>query len=99
MYHIIKMIPNRIFFTKVFGSSDLRYIFAVRKGGAIVPKKLKSMISIFSSILEIAKKSEISAFSELSRPVPLCGTRILEKQSKSMICCFSGVEQWTKSPA
>ena len=29
------MIPNRIFFTKVFGSSDLRYIFAVRKGGAI----------------------------------------------------------------
>jgi 5-methylthioribose kinase len=34
-YHIIKMIPNRIFFTKVFGYSDLRYIFAVRKGGAI----------------------------------------------------------------
>jgi hypothetical protein len=35
MYHIIKMIPNRNFFTKVFGYSDLRYIFAVRKGGAI----------------------------------------------------------------
>src|SRR5664280_609020 len=34
-YHINKMIPNRIFFTKVFGYSDLRYIFAVRKGGAI----------------------------------------------------------------
>ncbi len=29
------MIPNRNFFTKVFGYSDLRYIFAVRKGGAI----------------------------------------------------------------
>ncbi len=29
------MIPNRKFFIKVFGSSDLRYIFAVRKGGAI----------------------------------------------------------------
>ena len=29
------MIPNRIFFMKVFGYSDLRYIFAVRKGGAI----------------------------------------------------------------
>ena len=35
MYHNIKMIPNRNFFTKVFGYSDLRYIFAVRKGGAI----------------------------------------------------------------
>jgi hypothetical protein len=35
MYHIIKMIPNRNFLTKVFGYSDLRYIFAVRKGGAI----------------------------------------------------------------
>src|SRR5664280_765163 len=34
-YHIIKMIPNGIFFAKVFGYSDLRYIFAVRKGGAI----------------------------------------------------------------
>ena len=34
-YHIIKMIPNRFFFTKVFAYSDLRYIFAVRKGGAI----------------------------------------------------------------
>ncbi len=29
------MIPNRNFFVKVFGYSDLRYIFAVRKGGAI----------------------------------------------------------------
>ena len=29
------MIPNGKFFTKVFGYSDLRYIFAVRKGGAI----------------------------------------------------------------
>jgi hypothetical protein len=29
------MIPNRKFLTKVFGYSDLRYIFAVRKGGAI----------------------------------------------------------------
>ena len=29
------MIPNRKFFIKVFGYSDLRYIFAVRKGGAI----------------------------------------------------------------
>ena len=29
------MIPNRFFFAKVFGYSDLRYIFAVRKGGAI----------------------------------------------------------------
>ena len=29
------MIPNRIFFVKLFGYSDLRYIFAVRKGGAI----------------------------------------------------------------
>jgi hypothetical protein len=35
MYHNIKMIPNRNFFIKVFGYSDLRYIFAVRKGGAI----------------------------------------------------------------
>ena len=35
MYHIVKMIPNRNFFTKVFGYSDLKYIFAVRKGGAI----------------------------------------------------------------
>ena len=29
------MIPNRFFFVKVFGYSDLRYIFAVRKEGAI----------------------------------------------------------------
>jgi 5-methylthioribose kinase len=29
------MIPNRKFLTKVFGYSDLRYIFAVRKEGAI----------------------------------------------------------------
>jgi hypothetical protein len=29
------MIPNRFFFDKVFAYSDLRYIFAVRKGGAI----------------------------------------------------------------
>ena len=29
------MIPNGKFSTKVFGYSDLRYIFAVRKGGAI----------------------------------------------------------------
>jgi hypothetical protein len=29
------MIPNRIFFIKLFAYSDLRYIFAVRKGGAI----------------------------------------------------------------
>ena len=35
MYHFIKMIPNRNFFIKVFGYSDLNYIFAVRKGGAI----------------------------------------------------------------
>jgi hypothetical protein len=35
MYHINKMIPNRNFITKVFGYSDLKYIFAVRKGGAI----------------------------------------------------------------
>jgi hypothetical protein len=35
MYHFIKMIPNRNFFSKVFGYSDLRYIFAIRKGGAI----------------------------------------------------------------
>jgi hypothetical protein len=35
MYHIAKMIPNRNIFTKVFAYSDLRYIFAVRKGGAI----------------------------------------------------------------
>lgn len=35
MYHNDKMIPNRIYFTKVFAYSDLRYIFAVRKGGAI----------------------------------------------------------------
>ncbi len=35
MYHIGKMIPNRKIFTKVFGYSELRYIFAVRKGGAI----------------------------------------------------------------
>ena len=34
-YHFNKMIPNRIFFVKLFGYSDLRYIFAVRKGGAI----------------------------------------------------------------
>jgi len=35
MYHFNKMIPNRFFLTKVFGYSDLRYIFAIRKGGAI----------------------------------------------------------------
>ena len=35
MYYINKMIPNWIFLIKVFGYSDLRYIFAVRKGGAI----------------------------------------------------------------
>ena len=35
MYHIGKMIPNRIFFAKLFAYSDLQYIFAVRKGGAI----------------------------------------------------------------
>jgi 5-methylthioribose kinase len=35
MYHIAKMIPNRNFLVKVFGYSDLRYIFAVRKEGAI----------------------------------------------------------------
>jgi hypothetical protein len=35
MYHISKMIPNSIFFNKVFAYSDLQYIFAVRKGGAI----------------------------------------------------------------
>ncbi len=35
MYHINKMIPNRNFFTKVFAYSDLRYIFAVQKEGAI----------------------------------------------------------------
>ena len=35
MYHIGKMIPNRNFFIKLFGYSDLRYIFAVPKGGAI----------------------------------------------------------------
>jgi len=29
------MIPNRKYFSKVFGYSDLKYIFAVRKGGAI----------------------------------------------------------------
>jgi len=29
------MIPNRIFFDKVFAYSDLKYLFAVRKGGAI----------------------------------------------------------------
>ena len=29
------MIPNRKYFGKVFGYSDLSYIFAVRKGGAI----------------------------------------------------------------
>src|ERR1035437_6366120 len=34
-YHIINMIPTVKIFTKVFGYSDLRYIFAVRKGGAI----------------------------------------------------------------
>ena len=34
-YHIIKMIPNRNFFVKVFGYSDLRYIFSVLKWGAI----------------------------------------------------------------
>lgn len=33
--HIIKMNPNKNFLTKVFGYSDLKYIFAVRKGGAI----------------------------------------------------------------
>ena len=35
MYHIVKMIPNRIFFAKLFAYSDLRFIFAVRKVGAI----------------------------------------------------------------
>jgi 5-methylthioribose kinase len=29
------MIPNRFFFAKLFAYSDLKYIFAVRKGGAI----------------------------------------------------------------
>ena len=29
------MIPNSFFLTKLFDYSDLRYIFAVRKGGAI----------------------------------------------------------------
>jgi len=29
------MIPNRIFFDKVFAYSDLKYLFAVPKGGAI----------------------------------------------------------------
>jgi hypothetical protein len=35
MYHIGKMIPNRIFLVKLFAYSKLRFIFAVRKGGAI----------------------------------------------------------------
>jgi hypothetical protein len=35
MYFIGKMIPNRIFFVKLFSYSNLKYIFAVRKGGAI----------------------------------------------------------------
>jgi hypothetical protein len=35
MYHIGKMIPNRIFFVKLFAYSNLRFIFAVRKVGAI----------------------------------------------------------------
>ena len=35
MYHMIKMNPNRFFFIKLFAYSDLRFIFAVRKGGAI----------------------------------------------------------------
>jgi hypothetical protein len=35
MYHIGKMIPNRIFLGKVFVKPDLRFIFAVPKGGAI----------------------------------------------------------------
>ena len=29
------MIPNRFFFVKLFAYSDLKYIFAVRKVGAI----------------------------------------------------------------
>ena len=32
---ILKISPNWFFFDKVFAYSDLRYIFAVRKGGAI----------------------------------------------------------------
>jgi hypothetical protein len=35
MYHNIKMIPNRKYFSKVFVYPDLQIIFAVRKGGAI----------------------------------------------------------------
>jgi len=35
MYHIGKMIPNRIFFVKLFAYSNLRFLFAVRKVGAI----------------------------------------------------------------
>ena len=34
-YYIIKMIPNRNFFDKLFAYSVLKYIFADRKEGAI----------------------------------------------------------------
>jgi hypothetical protein len=54
MYYIIKMIPNRTFLTKVFGYSDLKYIFAVRKGGAIAhPDSYREVEQWTEDVLDI----------------------------------------------
>ncbi len=39
------MIPNRIFFAKLFAYSDLKYIFAVRKGNAIAQSDIYREVS------------------------------------------------------
>ena len=54
--HIGKMIPNRKYLSKVFVKKDLRFIFAVPKGGAIAQQVEQRTENpcVLSSILRAA---------------------------------------------
>jgi hypothetical protein len=59
MYHFNKMIPNRIFFIKLFGYSDLKYIFAVRKGGAIAHPDSYREVEQWAATLKVTNQNNI----------------------------------------